>query len=121
MSGTASDGTIGLKKIKSEGGITFAQDEVSAKYSGMPRSAARAGCVDYILNPEKIAAQLIKIEQRRKTLPSKQSSTTKHPKSDFTEIHEILHEATGVDFSNYRSTTIERRIGRRIMLAIARL
>ncbi|HSE41037.1 MAG TPA: chemotaxis protein CheB, partial [Acidobacteriota bacterium] len=117
LSGTASDGTIGLKKIKSEGGITFAQDEVSAKYPGMPRSAASAGCVDYILNPEKIAAQLIKIEQRRKTLPSKQSSTTKHAKTDFAEIHEILHEATGVDFSNYRSTTIERRIRRRIMLS----
>lgn len=118
LSGTASDGTVGLKKIKSEGGITFAQDEVSAKYPGMPRSAARAGCVDYVLHPEKIAAQLIKIEQRRKTrLPFKKSLTTKAAKPDFTEIHEILHEATGVDFSNYRTTTIERRIRRRIMLS----
>jgi two-component system CheB/CheR fusion protein len=117
LSGTGSDGTIGLKKIKTEGGITFAQDEVSAKYSGMPGSAARAGCVDYILTPEKIAAKLIKIEQRRKALPSKQSSTKKPVKPDFTEIHEILHEATGVDFSNYRTTTVERRIRRRIMLS----
>src|SRR5262249_44619952 len=52
LSGTASDGTLGLKAIKAEGGITFAQDERTAKYDGMPRSAIMAGCVDFILPPE---------------------------------------------------------------------
>src|SRR5437588_7066520 len=46
LSGTASDGTLGLAAIKGEGGITFAQDEKSAKYDGMPESAIAAGCVD---------------------------------------------------------------------------
>ncbi len=51
LSGTASDGTMGLKAIKDHGGITFAQDEASAQYEGMPQSAAEAGVVDFILPP----------------------------------------------------------------------
>ncbi|HTB63899.1 MAG TPA: CheR family methyltransferase [Opitutales bacterium] len=60
LSGTASDGTLGLEAIKSEGGITFAQDS-SAKYDSMPRSAVAAGCVDFELSPEAIAKELAKI------------------------------------------------------------
>lgn|GEM_PF-1093865 len=60
LSGTASDGTIGLEAIKAEGGVTFAQDE-SAKYDSMPRSAIAAGCVDLVLAPEQIAAELARI------------------------------------------------------------
>jgi two-component system CheB/CheR fusion protein len=117
LSGTASDGSIGLKKIKSEGGITFAQDEVSAKYPGMPRSAANAGGADFILPPEKIAARLIKIaQQREKTSPLK-SGPARLAEADFKEIRYILHQATGVDFTNYRTTTVERRIQRRMMLS----
>jgi two-component system, chemotaxis family, CheB/CheR fusion protein len=58
LSGTASDGTLGLGAIKGEGGITFAQDEKSAKYDGMPRSAIAAGCVDFVLPPDGIAEEL---------------------------------------------------------------
>ena len=60
LSGTASDGTAGLEAIKAEGGITFAQDE-SARYDSMPRSAITAGCVDFVLSPEKIAHELARI------------------------------------------------------------
>jgi len=116
LSGTASDGTIGLKKIKSEGGITFAQDEVSAKYPGMPRSAAQAGAVDFILTPEKIAAHLTKIAQKQGNSQLLKNITNNVSEPDFTEIRGILHQATGVDFTNYRTTTIERRIRRRMML-----
>src|SRR5438552_12536830 len=52
LSGTASDGTLGLAATKAEGGITFAQDEKSAKFDGMPQSAIAAGCVDFVLPPE---------------------------------------------------------------------
>src|SRR5579883_564068 len=55
LSGTASDGAIGVKAVKAEGGVVFAQDERSAAQAGMPRSAAATGAVDYILPPEKIA------------------------------------------------------------------
>ncbi len=60
LSGTASDGTQGLEAIKAEGGIAFAQDE-SAKYDSMPRNAIAAGCVDFVLSPEKIANELGRI------------------------------------------------------------
>ena len=61
LSGTASDGTLGLKAIKDHGGITFAQDEESAAYEGMPHSAAQAGVVDFILPPEKIPQKLLEV------------------------------------------------------------
>src|SRR5213593_2937960 len=61
LSGTASDGTLGLQAIKAMGGVTFAQDEQSAKYSAMPRSAIAAGIVDFVLPPAAIAAELKRI------------------------------------------------------------
>ena len=63
LSGTASDGTLGLKAIKAEGGITFAQDEKSARYADMPRNAVATGCVDFVLPPEGIAQELLIIAQ----------------------------------------------------------
>src|SRR4030095_12942033 len=60
LSGTASDGTLGLEAIKAEGGITFAQDD-SARYDSMPRSAIAAGCVDFVHSPENIAKELARI------------------------------------------------------------
>ena len=60
LSGTASDGTLGLEAIKAEGGVTFAQDG-SAKYDSMPRNAVAAGCVDFVLAPEGIARELARI------------------------------------------------------------
>jgi two-component system CheB/CheR fusion protein len=62
LSGTASDGTVGLAAIKGEGGITFAQDS-SAKYDAMPASAIAAGCVDLVLPPEGIAKELVRMAQ----------------------------------------------------------
>jgi two-component system CheB/CheR fusion protein len=60
LSGTATDGTLGLEAIKAEGGVTFAQDD-SAKYNSMPRNAVAAGCVDFVLSPENIARELARI------------------------------------------------------------
>ncbi len=61
LSGTASDGTLGLKAIKSKGGITFAQKPESALYDGMPRSAIAAGCVDLVLTPDRTATELMRL------------------------------------------------------------
>src|ERR1700756_3680578 len=63
LSGTASDGTVGVAAIKNEGGITFAQDSQSAKYSGMPNSAIASGHIDFILKPEEIALELMRIRK----------------------------------------------------------
>ena len=63
LSGTGSDGSLGIRAIKAEGGIVLAQDEQSAKYNGMPKSAVATGAVDFILPPEKIAAELKRISR----------------------------------------------------------
>src|SRR4029077_1978826 len=61
LSGSGSDGTLGMAEIQAHGGVTFAQDEATSKYDGMPRSAVIAGCVDYVLPPKGIAKELERI------------------------------------------------------------
>src|SRR5579872_6624442 len=66
LSGTATDGTLGLKAIKEQGGITFAQEQQSAAYDAMPQSAIDAGVVDFILPPENIPKKLLVLNERFK-------------------------------------------------------
>ena len=124
LSGTASDGTLGLKAIKAEGGITFAQDEKSAKYGGMPHSAVAASAVDFILPPEGIAKELVRISLHPYS-PAKAKALTNAGKADdrflpngngLGEIFAILKSATGVDFTQYKQATPKRRILRRMAL-----
>jgi two-component system CheB/CheR fusion protein len=61
LSGTGSDGTLALKAIKSEGGITFTQDTVSARFGGMPQSAIASGAADFVLSPEEIGRRLVEL------------------------------------------------------------
>src|SRR3977135_1067780 len=75
LSGTASDGTLGLAAIKAEGGITFAQDKKSAKFDGMPRSAIAAGCVDFVLSPDAVGRELTRIRTHPYLTPSSSSRT----------------------------------------------
>ena len=63
LSGTATDGVEGIKAIRAEGGITFAQDEKSAKYDGMPRAAVATGCVDFVATPRTIAKELAQVSR----------------------------------------------------------
>ena len=75
LSGTASDGTLGLAATKAEGGITFAQDEKSAKFDGMPQSAIAAGCVDFVLPPDAIGRKLERIRAHPYLAPASSSRT----------------------------------------------
>src|SRR5215472_11738172 len=100
LSGSASDGTLGTKAIKAEGGITFAQEEKSAKYEGMPRSAIETGDVDFVLPPEGIARELARIGQHPylgRTLKAEQALPTATNELD--RIFILLRAAHGVDFS----------------------
>ncbi len=120
LSGTASDGTLGLKAIKDHGGITFAQDEESAAYEGMPHSAAQAGVVDFILPPGKIPEKLLEITRIINGLgPEEKSRPTSEPLQDedvFRQILALLRLRKGTDFSYYKQTTIRRRMLRRMAL-----
>jgi two-component system CheB/CheR fusion protein len=118
LSGTASDGTLGLAAIKAEGGITFAQDEKSAKFDGMPHSAIAAGCVDFVLPPDAIAGELARIRAHPYLAPSSSRTAELVPDGD-PQLKDILHlmrTANGVDFSDYKPATVKRRILRRMAL-----
>lgn len=159
LSGTASDGTVGLEAIKAEGGITFAQDE-SAAYDSMPRNAVAVGCVDFVLSPEDIAKELARIAMHpyggeflsleehaeprltphqgeetsgrsgERGLPSGRAKMARsvaakggadrtgqrEDENGFQEILLFLHKKTGVDFSQYKHSTIRRRVLRRMVL-----
>ncbi len=121
LSGSASDGTIGLKAIKHEGGLTFAQDD-SAKFTSMPHSAIAAGAVDYILSPVEMAHELERLSKH--TLLKKAQNEIKTGSEDLidnlnpdliTILHQ-LHITKGVDFGGYKRNTIKRRIIRRMVL-----
>ena len=115
LSGTASDGTLGLMAIKAEGGITFAQDVQSAKYDGMPRSAIAAGCVDFILPPEQIAREIMAL-CHHPYVSSAAATAAPEEEPSFKEVFSMLRSATGVDFSYYKPGTIRRRTLRRMAL-----
>lgn len=118
LSGTGSDGSRGLKAIKIANGITFAQDEESAAYSGMPCSALSAGVVDRVLTPAEIARELIQISHPSSKQYMDSNTTTVMPELDhaFNKILILLRSSTGHDFTHYKQTTIKRRIKRRMLL-----
>ena len=118
LSGTASDGVLGLQAIKAEGGITFAQEVATAKYAGMPESAIAAGHVDFVLSPDKIARQLARLAHHPFVTAPPAAREAELPQEEgvFNQILLLLKAATGLDFTHYKHSTIKRRINRRMML-----
>jgi two-component system, chemotaxis family, CheB/CheR fusion protein len=117
LSGTASDGTLGLAAIKGEAGITFAQEPSSAKYDGMPASAIASGCVDFILTPAGIAQEIARIRFHPYIADRREDGALKvGDDGDMAQIFRLLRRITTVDFSGYKSPTIGRRIQRRMAL-----
>ena len=117
LSGTSIDGVQGLKAIKAEGGITIAQDEKTAKYYDLPRSAVASGTVDLILAPKEIAQELTKISEHP-YVPYLETKKAEEllPQSDLEKIFSLLRRGKGVDFTNYKHATIKRRILRRMLI-----
>jgi len=120
LSGNASDGSLGVRAIKAECGITFAQDEATAKFSGMPRNAVATGAVDYVLTPAEIGRELARLGQHPFLIPAEpgvpESATLPEGDGELKRILATLHVSTKVDFSQYKPTTIQRRLGRRMMV-----
>jgi two-component system CheB/CheR fusion protein len=128
LSGTGTDGTLGIEAIKGEGGITFAQHESSAKYYGMPGSAFSSGSVDFMLTPEGIAAELRRIAQHPYLEPArkapdriaaqeiKSDQMLKGSEKEMGQLFSLLRARTGVDFALYKHSTLKRRIVRQMIL-----
>lgn len=117
LSGTGSDGTLGLRAIKAEGGITLVQDLKSAKHAGMPQSAAAVG--DFVLPPAGIARELARIGGHPYVTDAAPSDADPGPREDGADVGallRVLRTATGVDFSQYKPASIRRRLARRMLL-----
>src|ERR1700751_5020936 len=128
FSGTGVDGTLGLKNIKAEGGITFAQEPSTARYDGMPRSAIDSGCVDFVLPPKDIAKEIERIRRHPYLLAHDETKAERdkdledsaplqtHPEKDLAASLDQLRKSSGVDFSQYKPNTIHRRALRRMVI-----
>jgi two-component system, chemotaxis family, CheB/CheR fusion protein len=119
LSGSGSDGTIGMRAIKVSGGLTFAQDD-SAKFQNMPKSAVGEGVVDLVLSPAEIAKELERISHQadsfRLAMDDQNGDHISNTDEDLVNIVQLLRKSIGVDFTHYKMNTIKRRIIRRMLL-----
>jgi two-component system, chemotaxis family, CheB/CheR fusion protein len=115
LSGTGSDGTLGIRAIKGEGGMVMVQNPASTEYDGMPRSAIATGLVDYELPPAEMPAQLIAYVAHAFGKPPRPASAAA-PKTEtaLKKIFVLVRAQTGHDFSQYKPSTIGRRVERRM-------
>ncbi|TVQ96942.1 MAG: chemotaxis protein CheR, partial [Desulfovibrionales bacterium] len=116
LSGTGSDGTLGVRAIKGEGGMVMAQNPESTEYDGMPRSAISTGLVDYELPPAEMPAQLIAYVSHAFGNPPRPVATTPKTENALKKIFILLRAQTSHDFSQYKPSTIQRRIERRMAM-----
>jgi len=117
LSGTATDGTEGLRAIKAENGVTFAQDPKSAKFDGMPQSAVNAEVVDFCLPIPELAIELTRLAHHP-YISGRGGDPLSQPKDaqDLQKVFVLLRTIAGIDFSEYKPPTIKRRLARRLVL-----
>ena len=118
ISGTGHDGTQGIAEIKRFGGFTIAQDPETASYGGMPDSAIMTDLIDLIISPSQIGREIPKLLEKdyKKSIQNENdlNSESKEEVESVKLILELLHQKTGTDFSGYKTSTIHRRLEKRI-------
>src|SRR5205814_7933767 len=110
--------TLGIAEIQAQCGVTFAQDDATAKYTSMPRSAINSGAIDYVRPPRQIAQELTRIARLpySQTAPATELVVSPADGPALSSIFQMLRRTIGVDFTHYRQTTILRRIQRRMVV-----
>ncbi|MBU7005167.1 chemotaxis protein CheB [Phosphitispora fastidiosa] len=116
LSGNGTDGSQGLRAIKTVGGITFAQTPESSKYDGMPQSAITLGAVDFVLTPEEIAGKLGKIACSGVLKKIEIETDELFNADELNKVFMMLYTVSGTNFAEYKQLTIQRRILRRMGL-----
>ena len=115
LSGTGSDGTLGVRVVKGEGGMVMAQNPESTEYDGMPRTAIATGVVDYVLPPAEMPPQIIAYVAHAFGRPPRPVSLPTPKAGDaMKKVFILLRAQTGHDFSLYKQSTINRRVERRM-------
>ncbi len=113
LSGTGSDGSEGLKKIKEDGGITLVQAPDEAKFDGMPKNAIYTGAVDFILPVDELSAKTLQLVD---DLVHNRTNRLYQKSQFLNKILALIKKHTGMDFKAYKESTIHRRIDRRISI-----
>lgn len=118
LSGTGSDGTEGLRAVKSSGGMAIVQQSDSARFPGMPDSAAATGLVDFVLKPKDMPACIGEILKHREDLEGEQGAESRYAEieDNLDAILDVVAGDDGPDFGKYKPGTLIRRIDRRLML-----
>ena len=115
LSGTGSDGTLGVRAIKGVGGMVMAQSPSSTEHDGMPRSAIATGLVDFELLPSEMPNQLMAYAAKWGSFSFPATPVNQDEKS-LKKVFSLLRSETGHDFSQYKPTTVHRRIERRMAI-----
>lgn len=117
LSGQGSDGVLGLREMKAEGGIILVQDEGSATQSELIAKALSSGLVDCTFPPRRIGEELVRVSEQLDALGDGDGSPeTAEDQPHYTKIYALLRALTGVDFTYYKPTTLKRRIDRRMVV-----
>jgi two-component system CheB/CheR fusion protein len=117
LSGTASDGALGVREIKAAGGITIAQTPSTAKYDSMPRASMATGMIDLVLSPPQIGAKLTELARHAYLKPAQNvASDLPVSEENLQTVFDLLRSVSGIDFRHYKLPTIKRRLFRRMAL-----
>ena len=118
LTGTGSDGTLGVKEIKARGGLVIVQDPNEAEFDGMPRSAIATGLVDLILPLAEIPDNILRYDRTRPRvpLPDDGEDAPQDERLMLQKIFGQLRARTDRDFSRYKQSTVLRRVARRMQL-----
>lgn len=116
LSGTGSDGSLGLKNIKENGGICIVQDPVTAKFDGMPLSAISTDCTDIICEVDKIPLEIENLIESQNDIEDLEKTIFKNDYKFYNSILSSINKACDIDFFQYKTPTIARRISRRMGL-----
>ncbi|MGZ9810488.1 chemotaxis protein CheB [Pseudoroseicyclus sp. H15] len=118
LSGTGSDGTMGVRAIKSAGGVAIVQESKSARFPGMPDSAAATGLVDFVLRPDDMPQKVLEIVDHRRQIErgTGREVMLEEIEARLSDILECLNSESGHSFSGYKPGTLIRRVARRMTL-----
>ena len=128
LSGGDADGALGVQAIKHAGGITFAQAPQSARFPSMPQHAIATECVDFVLTPRQIAAELVQLERHpylkiqrepqdpNPNEPRQPEQPAAQDEATLRRVFRRLRATHGVDFTHYKRSTLRRRMARRMAL-----
>lgn len=116
LSVTGTEGTLGLKDIKGRWGLSIVQDPKTTKYDGMPRSVIVADAHDFVLPTKDMTGPLLKYAKNRKFKPSDKTVDRTTPNELLEKVFILLRNEIGCNFSHYKSSTVIRRIEKRMAL-----